>query len=109
MSRRKSELTPAGIDRGWLFQIALPAELSLGKLGKEQDAFCAKLMRCTRYHSVFHEDKHYLVHCFATKAGAEAFLERFGGEWFDPRERGRGVNWSRWNRGSASAKPPYNP
>ncbi|UWM76964.1 hypothetical protein N1937_06925 [Rhizobium sp. WSM4643] len=73
MSRRKGELTPAGIDRGWLFQIALPGELSLGKLGEEQDTSCAKLMRCTRYYSVFHEDKHYLVHCFATKAGAEAF------------------------------------
>lgn len=102
MSRRKGELTPAGIDRGWPFQIALLAELSLGKAGEEQFEFCRELMRCSRGHSVFHNDRHYNVHCFATKAGAEAFLERFGGEWFDPRERGRGVNWSRWNKGSST-------
>ncbi|MDC9835548.1 hypothetical protein [Rhizobium binxianense] len=66
MNRRKGELTPGAIDRGWPFQIILLAELSLGKLGAEQ--------------------------AFATKAGAETFMEQYGGEWFDPRERGRGEN-----------------
>jgi len=40
----------------------------------------------------------YNVHCFATKVGAQAFLDRFGGEWFDPKERGKGLNWNRWNK-----------
>lgn len=32
----------------------------------------------------FCEDRHYNVHCFATKTEAEVFLEKFGEEWFDP-------------------------
>ncbi|MGO6851626.1 hypothetical protein ACCS68_14620 [Rhizobium beringeri] len=102
MTRRKGELTPAAIDRGWPFQIALLAELSGGKAGAEQAEFCEKqkLMRCVRGHTVFHEDRHYNVHCFATRAGAQAFLAQYGGEWFDPKERGKGVNWNRWNKGS---------
>jgi hypothetical protein len=27
------------------------------------------------------------------------FMERFGGEKFDPIERGRGANWARWKKG----------
>lgn len=106
MSRRKGELTPAAIDRGWPYQIALLQELSLGKLGSEQAEFCEKqkLLRCVRGHSVFYGDRHYNVHCFATKAGAEVFLERFGGEWFDPRERGKGLNWNRWYKGGAGRR-----
>jgi hypothetical protein len=99
MTRRKGELTPAGIDRGWPHQIALPSELSLGKMGEEQFEFCKPLMRCTRGHSVMFEDRGYNVHCFATKAGAQAFLDRFGGEWFDPKERGKGIHWNRWYKG----------
>lgn len=74
MARRKGELTPAAIDRGWPFQVALLAELSKGKLGEEQALYCNRLMRCSRGHTVFHEDQHYNIHCFATKVGAEAFM-----------------------------------
>jgi len=111
MNRRKGELTPSAIDRGWPFQIILLQELSSGKLYAEQTEFCEKqkLMRCSRGHSIFHEDRHYNVHCFATKAGAQAFLDRYGGEWFDPKERGKGVNWNRWHKGSAGAKAARNP
>ncbi|ARQ13133.1 hypothetical protein NXC12_PD00020 (plasmid) [Rhizobium etli] len=99
MSRRKGELTPSAIDRGWPFQIALPQELSSGKLYAEQMEYCEKNkpMRCVRGHSVN-------VHCFATKAGAEAFREKYGGEWFDPRERGKGVNWNKWYRGKSATR-----
>jgi len=62
------------------------------------------LMRCVRSHSVFHEDRHYNVLCFATRAGAVTFMEKFGGEWFDPRERGKGANWNKWYKGEASSK-----
>ena len=35
-------------------------------------------------HSVFHEDKWFNVYCFAEVADAEKFMQRFGGEKFDP-------------------------
>lgn len=107
MSRRKGELTPSGIDRGWPYQIALRESLSLGKLGVEQAEFCHKnrLLRCDRGHSLFFEDENYNVHCFATRSGAEAFLEKYGGEWFDPRDRGKGVNWNKWYNRSAGRRP----
>ena len=31
-------------------------------------------------------------------AHAQKFMERFGGEEFDPAERGRGANWARWKK-----------
>jgi hypothetical protein len=36
------------------------------------------------------------VFCFAEEAHAEAFRIRFGGERFDPKQRGRGRRWARW-------------
>ena len=27
-------------------------------------------------------------------------MAEFGGEWCDPKERGKGTNWNRWNKGS---------
>lgn len=105
MSRRKGELTPAEIDRTHPHQIALLAELSLGKLGAEQAAFCHgnRLLICARGHQVTYEDRHYNVHCFATRPHAEKFMEKFGGEWFDPRDRGKGANWHRWYKGGKSS------
>jgi hypothetical protein len=35
----------------------------------------------------------YRVFCHSLKEDAEAFMARFGGEWFDPHQRGKGVNW----------------
>ncbi|TBD84811.1 hypothetical protein ELH13_08165 [Rhizobium ruizarguesonis] len=45
MARRKGELTPAAIDRGWPFQVALLAELSKGKLCAEQALYCNRRSR----------------------------------------------------------------
>ncbi|WP_313198243.1 hypothetical protein [Rhizobium sp.] len=104
MSRRKGELTPASIDRGWPYQIALLASLCQGQHSVRHAEFCKKLLRCHRGHSVFHEDQHYDVHCFAVKAHAEAFLAEFGGEWFDPAERGKGVNWNKWYKGTGGKR-----
>ncbi|QCL83893.1 hypothetical protein CFBP5875_04575 [Agrobacterium pusense] len=106
MNRRKGELTASAIDRGWPHQIALRESLSSGKRWMEMMEFCQKnrLMRCDRGHSVFFEDEHYNVHCFATKQGAEAFLEKYGGEWFDPRDRGKGLDWNKWYKGRAGRR-----
>jgi len=38
------------------------------------------------------------VFCFAQKAHADAFRIRCGGEHFDPRDRGRGASWAKWNK-----------
>ncbi len=104
MSRRKGEITSAEIDRMYPHQIALSAELSLGKLGAEQATFCHgnRLLICPRGHQVVYEDRNYNVFCFATKPHAELFMQKFGGESFDPRDRGKGENWMKWYKGQAA-------
>jgi hypothetical protein len=104
MSNRKGEINPAGIDRGWPYQIALLGELSTLANYDIQYEFCKGLSRCNRGHSVFHNDKHYNIHCFSIKEDAQAFMDRFGGEWFDPRDKGKGANWSRWFKGSGGKR-----
>ena len=54
------------------------------------DAFCLDLSVCERQRSVFHEDKWWIVYCFADAEHAEKFRMRFGGERFHPKVRGRG-------------------
>lgn len=102
MARRKGELTASAVDRSWPYQIALPSAVGSGLKGvAEMEKFCAKFLKAPRGHSVFHDDQHYNVHCFAVKGHAEAFMAEFGGEWFDPRDRGKGLYWNRWYKGQA--------
>lgn len=110
MSRRKGELTPSAIDRGWPHQVALLADLYQGKEAEALRVAASKLLYCPRGHSVFYGDRHYNVHCFATKDHAERFMAAYGGEWFDPRDRGRGLDWNKWYKGrSSGAKPATDP
>jgi len=101
MVRRKGELSPAGIDRGWPHQVALPADECRGTHFRTLHAFCIGLSLCPRGHSVFHDDRWWQVFCFAEGADADAFRARFGGERFDPAQRGRGRNWARWHKPAA--------
>jgi hypothetical protein len=96
VGRRKGELTATAIDRGWPHQVALPATECRGSHGRFVDAFCFDLTVCERHHNVFHEDKWWIVYCFADPEHAEKFRVRFGGERFDPKDRGRGASWARW-------------
>jgi hypothetical protein len=96
MVRRKGELTAAAMDRGWPHQVALTADDCRGSHGRFIDAFCLDLSVCERHHSVFHDDKWWIVYCFVDAEHAEKFRIRFGGERFDPKDRGRGSNWARW-------------
>src|SRR5438552_18275863 len=58
--------------------------------------------RCASgHHSVFHEDKWWIVYCFADAEHAEKFRIRFGGERFDPKDRGRRSSWTRGTRPDA--------
>ena len=97
MSRRKGELTRNGIDRGWPHQVALRADISMRDF-KALHAFCRDLSLCPRGHSVFHDNAWWNVYCFAVPEHAAEFTARFGGEIFDPADRGRGSKWAQWNK-----------
>jgi len=94
--RRRGELTAAGIDREWPHQVALRSGVCRGTYFRTLQAFCLDLSLCPRGHSVYHEDEWWHVFCFAEEAHAEAFQLRFGGERFNPKDRGRGRRWARW-------------
>ena len=98
MVYRKGELSPAAVDRGWPHQVALPASVSEGCGYKIVHDFCKDLSLCPRGHAVFHDGRWFNVYCFAAAADAETFLQRFGGERFDPRRRGKGSNWMKWKK-----------
>jgi hypothetical protein len=50
--RRKGELSPAGIDRGWPHQVVLPARFSQRGSGyQEIHDFCRDLTLCNRGHA----------------------------------------------------------
>ena len=86
------------VDAGWPHQVALPADVSLNSGYKIVDEFCKDLSLRARGHRVFHQDRCFNVYCFAARADAEKFLQRFGGEWFDPKQRGKGKNWMQWKK-----------
>ena len=104
MTNRKGELTSARIDRGWPYQVALAASQCSGKQREAHDEFCMGLSRCVRGHTVNFEDVGYVVHCFSIRDDAAAFIAKYGGEWFDPRERGRSANWFKWFKGQGSKR-----
>jgi hypothetical protein len=95
MVYRKGELSPAGVDSGWPHQVAAPASLWFNNGYKIIDEFCRELSVCPRGHSVIGPDGQWWnVKCFKTSEDADKFRERFGGEKFDPRKRGKGRAWS---------------
>ena len=96
--RRKGELSPAGIDRGWPHQVVLPARFCERGGYNEIHEFCAGLTLCSRGHALYHDGQWFHVYCFKQPADTQNFLEKFGGERFDPSERGRGANWVRWRK-----------
>jgi hypothetical protein len=98
MVRRKGELTAAGIDRGWPHQVALPASACEGGGYKTIHGFCKDLSLCPRGHAVFYGDEWFNVYCFGKPEDAEKFIQRFGGEKFDPKQRGKGSNWASWKK-----------
>jgi hypothetical protein len=95
MVYRKGELSPASVDRGWPYQVALPASTSLNGGYKAIHEFCKDLSLCPRGHSVFREEW-FNVYCFAEVEHAEKFSARFGGQPFDPTMRGSGAKCAQW-------------
>jgi hypothetical protein len=91
--RCKGELSPSRVDREWPHQIMLPASEGMGQNYNVIREFCADLSLCRRGHSIVKGDQWHDVYCFAEREHAEKFLVRFGGEWFDPSQRGKGASW----------------
>ena len=60
--------------------------------------FGEALSLCTRGHRVYCDGQWFNVYCFADAADAEKFMARFGGEKFDPTQRGKGRNWMQWKQ-----------
>jgi hypothetical protein len=94
MMRRKGELSPAGIDRGWPHQVAMPYDSCTGKNYDPPHSFIRGLSVCGRTHTVMHGDEKYLVFCFADVEDALQFKEAFGGIQFYPEDI-KGRNWNR--------------
>jgi len=95
--RRKGELSPAAIDRGWPHQVILPARLCERGGYQVIHEFCRDLTLCNRGNAVYDREWFHL-YCFSEASDAEKFKQRFGGETFAPSQRGRGSNWAHWNR-----------
>lgn len=97
MTRRKGELSKSAIDRGWPHQVALPAD-AVHEHFYVVYGFCRGLSLCSRGHTVRREEMEYVVFCFAEAADADLFRERFDGERFHPKGRGRGSEWLMWRK-----------
>jgi hypothetical protein len=94
---RKGELSPAAIDRGWPHQVALRSDLVVRDFHQIL-AFCEGRSLCPRGHSVNDGQDWYRVYCFAELEDAERFIAKWGGERFNPVDRGREKNWAMWKR-----------
>jgi hypothetical protein len=104
MSRRKGELSPSGIDRGWPYQIAVPDHLMRRKPFDEWLNAQRRLNACPRGHNVYFQGETWHIVCFAAPEEALAFKAEFGGVNFDPADRGKGHSWAKWRR--PFAEPP---
>ena len=90
------EFSKSKIDRDFPYQVALPADECKGKYFEVIRATSAALGAAPRDYSVRHDDRDYVVFCFANAAHAKGFMNTCGGEAFNPAERGRGKPWFVW-------------
>lgn len=104
MSKRKGQMSQATINRRWPHQVAILAEICRGPLKADIFEFCKPYPNSGSPWQIHHESQSYLVKCFPEKSIADEFIARFGGEWFDPRERGKGKLWFDWRKGSVSQR-----
>jgi hypothetical protein len=95
---RKGELSSTAVDRGSPYQVALPASLVSGQNHGIIEAVKRELGGCPRGHAVVRDDSWFVIFCFADQASADIFCERFNGEPFDPKNRGRGSMWMIWRK-----------
>ncbi|AMJ60966.1 hypothetical protein [Bosea sp. PAMC 26642] len=106
MVYRKGELSTSQINVQWPHQVALRA-LDTREQYLRQEAIeeaCKDRSHSPRGHSVVYDGDWWNVHCFADPADAAWFIATFGGEPFDPRDRGTGHSWTLWDKGKAAAR-----
>lgn len=89
MARRKGELSSKMIDYGWPYQVALPASAVEGANYDPTHDRLAFPSLGPRGHTFFRDGQFYVVLCFAKHDDAICFIERFGGEMIDPKDRPR--------------------
>ena len=89
MVRRKGELSQRTIDREWPYQVALVAETCRGDGYLTTHYFCEGLSLCPRHGYFRHDDRDYVVFCFAEAADAELFRARFQGEMISTKKQQR--------------------
>lgn len=75
------EITSRQIDAGWPYQVALRADLTIGKAYDAARTFCEDLSLAPRGHSFFRDDVWWNVWCFEAREDAEKFQARFGGDY----------------------------
>lgn len=98
---RKGELPQSRLDREFPYQVAFPVARGARHADEKLiQMFCDNLKIAPRHHTVRREDKDFIVYCFADPQHAAAFQAAFGGEPFDPADRGRGASWWRWKKSS---------
>ena len=99
MTRRKGELPKSTLDREFPYQVAFPAARGIRAADERLiQMFCETLKVAPRHHTVRRAHTDFIVYCFADPQHAAAFQAKFGGEPFDPTERGRGASWWRWKK-----------
>jgi hypothetical protein len=79
---------------GGRFSVAVPA-VDFQTATAELETFFARRLSTYSY-CLSHEIKRYLIVFFKDEAEAKLAIEKFGGEPFDPRDKGRGTKWMMW-------------
>ncbi|YBV97124.1 hypothetical protein M1D80_09570 [Phyllobacteriaceae bacterium JZ32] len=98
MVRHKGALSSWAIDRYFPHQVALLSDDAFRKRHDEIAALAKELLAAPLGHSVRHEGQWYTVYCFTDPESANTFRERFDGVPFNPKDRGKGTDWSRWRK-----------
>lgn len=87
MSRRKGELSRGEIDRQFPHQVALPSRATGGKALTDVLDFGRHRSMAPRRPCFVRDNEYWTVWCFADRQDAEAFQQRFGGEFMAPADR----------------------
>jgi hypothetical protein len=87
MSRRKGELSQAGIDRQFPNQVALPSRVTEGAVLTDVIDFGRNRSMAPLRPCFVRNSEYWTVWCFADRQDAEAFQQRFGGEFMAPADR----------------------
>lgn len=65
------------------YQVAVPTDQVSGLPFADIQQFCSELSLAPRGHYFRRDDRDHVVFCFAERADAVLFRERYGGDWFD--------------------------